>query len=443
MSPKRWPEETTASRALHERAIRVMPGGNTRATVFAEPYPLYAVEAEGAYVIDADGVSRLDCVNNYTALIHGHRHPEIMDRLASQMHRLGAVGMPTETEIALAELLCARAPGFEQIRFMNSGTEAVMTAIRAARAFTNRPAIAKCEGAYHGSYDYAEVSQEPTPSEWGDARPNAIAYVRGTPTRVLDDVVVIPFNHTEQARAILEAEAPRLACVVVDPLPSRVGLVPAQPAFLAMLRDVTQRHGIVLVFDEVISFRLGHSGAQGLFGVRPDLTALAKIIGGGMPVGAVAGAASVMRVFDPRGGKPPMPHGGTFNANPLTMVAGHAAMSLLTRDAYAQLDVMGDRLRDGARAAFAQANIDGQVTGLGSLAKLHLRRNELTDYRSALATPRERAAMAALHREMLNRGVLISPSGLINLSTAMGDAELDLLLDSLAHGLRAARGLLE
>ncbi len=216
-----------------------------------------------------------------------------------------------------------------------------MMALKAARAHTGRPKIAKCEGAYHGSYDYAEVSLDPTPEAWGRNAPVSVAYAKGTPDNVLADVVTIPFNDTEAAVSLIREHGPELACVLVDPMPNRAGLAPADRAYLEALRKVTREVGALLIFDEVITFRLGSRGAQGIWNIDPDLTTLGKIIGGGFPVGAIGGRRDVMAVFDPRPGKPALPHGGTFSANPVTMRAGIAAMELLDDAAFARLDAMG------------------------------------------------------------------------------------------------------
>src|SRR5215813_828827 len=302
----RWAEADSKSAALFARAQGVLPGGNTRTTVYMAPYPPYAAFGEGCFVTDVEGDRRLDCLNNYTSLIHGHAHPAIVEAASRRLAQGSSFPLPTPEEIDLASLLCERLPSAEHVRFTNSGSEAVMMAVKGARAFTRRPKIAKFEGAYHGSYDYVEVSLGSTPETWGSlAAPASTAYSRGTPPSVLADVVVLPFNHAEHAVARIEREARHLAAVLVDPVPNRIGLVPAQTEFLRALRDVTRAHGIVLIFDEVISFRVGYHGAQGAFGVTPDMTTLGKIIGGGFPVGAVAGRADVMAVFDPTRGGPP------------------------------------------------------------------------------------------------------------------------------------------
>ncbi|MDA8253907.1 MAG: aspartate aminotransferase family protein [Rhodospirillales bacterium] len=431
-----YPEGAPNSRALHERAKRVLPGGNTRTTVYMRPFPLYAARGEGCRIWDVDGVARIDCINNFTALIHGHAHPALVAAAAAQLPLGTAFAMPTESEIALAELLAARVPHVDQLRFCNSGTEAVMMAIKAARAFTGRPRIAKVEGAYHGTYDYAEVSLNSTPQDWGGNRPNATATAHGTPESVLAEVVPIPFNNPSAAASLIREAGASLAAVLVDPMPNRAGLVPATAAYIAAIQQAAHDVGALLIFDEVISFRLGYHGAQGLFGAAPDLTAFGKIMGGGFPVGAVGGRAEVMTVFDPSGGHPALPHGGTFSANPVTMRAGHAAMELLDHAAFERLDAMGERVREGFRRALRDAHVAGQVTGLGSLLRVHLIDRPLTDYRSAWLSPAESARLTALHRRLLNHGVIAADYALMALSTPMTDSDLDQIVAGFAAALR-------
>jgi glutamate-1-semialdehyde 2,1-aminomutase len=313
----------------------------------------------------------------------------------------------------------------------------VMMAIKAARAYTGRPVIAKIEGAYHGSYDYAEVSLDPSPANWGSNRPNSIAYARGTPINVLTDVVTIPFNDPTGASALIREAGAKLAAVLIDPMPNRAGLVPASQTYTDAVQEAARAVGALMIFDEVICFRLGYKGAQTLWQTEPDLTTFGKIIGGGFPVGAIAGKAEVMAVFDPTSGKPALPHGGTFSANPVTMRTGLAAMTLLDPEAFERLDANGEMLREGMRRALQDAGIAGRVTGAGSLLRFHLVDRDVADYRSAYLSEAEAKTLAKFHIGLLNRGVLASNTGLVALSTPMTSGTLDEILDAFANALRA------
>lgn len=440
-----FPDLESRSAALTARAREVMPGGNNRTTIFTSPYSIYADSAKGCKVRDVDGTERLDFINNYKSLIHGHAHPAVVEAVTAQIAKGSAISLPTEADIKLAEHLVERVPSADQVRFMNTGTEAVMMMIKAARAFTGRAKIAKCEGCYHGTYDFAEVSLGSRPENWGDpARPAATPYAEGTPDSVLGDVVVIPFNDPENAVKILEEHSSELAGVMIDPIPVVPGCILATDEFVSALRDFCDRTGALLLFDEVVSFRLGYNGFQGNCGVMPDLTALGKIIGGGLPIGAVGGRKDIMAVFDPSSGHARISHGGTFNANPLTMVAGLAAMEAYTPAEVTRLNKLGEIARDGCAEAFRLANITGQnvtirghASGAGSIFMIHLTDQPITNYRENIAHRTEHATRyETLFRLMLNNGILMNPRGLCVLSTAMSENEVDLFIDALVLSLR-------
>jgi glutamate-1-semialdehyde 2,1-aminomutase len=348
-------------------------------------------------------------------------------------------GAPTESEIRLAEMLVERIPGCEKVRFTNSGSEAVMMAVKAARAYTGRPKIAKCEGLYHGSYDFVEVSLDSSPADWGDpAQPNQVPYSAGTPASVLSDVVVLPFNDSEASLRLLEQHATELAAVIVDPLPNRIGLIPASRDFLTTLRSFCSRAGVVLISDEVISFRIGYGGAAAVFGFQADLITLGKVIGGGFPVGAVCGHKDVMSVFDPTGGKPAAPHGGTFNANPVTMAAGSAALELLTPTVLADLNELGDVARQRMQAVIHEAGVPWRVTGEASLFRFVPEQRELVGYRSTWADADSARLLERFTGSLLNHGVLVDHGGLGCLSTVMSEADVDVLERAVEIALREA-----
>lgn len=424
----------TRSEALYERALAVMPGGVSRNTILRRPHPLYAERGEGCYVTDIEGVQRIDFANNMASLIHGHAHPVVVDAVSTQLRRGTAFTLGTEVEVEFAEHMCARSPGFDKIRFVNSGTEAVMACLKAARAVTGRPKIAKVEGAYHGGYDYAEVSQASGPQTWGDYdRPASVRTVQGTPQTVLEDVVVIPFNEPTIAREILDSHGEDIACVLVDFLPHRVGLTPATAGFVEALGDWAHGHSALLVADEVITYRSRYGGAQEWYDVKPDLTALGKMIGGGLPVGAIAGRAEVMDVMNPLTPEVLFPHSGTFSANPLTMAAGLATMKLFDRTAVENLNALGEETRARIEEAIASTGAEACVTGAGSMFRVHTKPFPPRNYRDSYLEPAERHRLDILIDHLFDHGVIMINTGSLTLSTPMGRSEIDTLVTALTE----------
>jgi glutamate-1-semialdehyde 2,1-aminomutase len=331
-------------------------------------------------------------------------------------------------EVELATLLCERVPSLESVRFCNSGTEATMFALRLARAFTGRPKIARIEGGYHGTHDYAEVSTHPDPSEAGPAeqplsRPDSM----GTPQWALEHTVVLPFNNPTAAERILREVGSEVAAVILEPIIGAGGVIAATTEFLQTVRRVTRELGILLVFDEVISLRVAPGGAQELYGVTPDLTTLGKIIGGGLPVAAFGGRADVMELLDPRR-QPSLAQGGTFNGNPLGMAAGLAAMRELTPDVYRDLNRQGERVKDQLAEVFASHGVTAQVNGVGSLFAIHFTDRPVTDYRSkATSNPR---ITRDFFLGLVNHGVLMAPRAMGALSTPMVEQDVQQFIDA-------------
>jgi glutamate-1-semialdehyde 2,1-aminomutase len=419
-----WPDLDSRSGELYERAKAVLPGGISRLQTLVDPFPIYAGRGEGSTIVDVDGTHRLDMMNNFASLIHGHARPEVIDAATKAARNGSCFAMPTEAEIALAELLCTRVKSVDRVRFCNSGTEAVMLALKAARARSGRPRIAKIEGAYHGMYDYAEVSLDSAPDNWGND-PNSVRFAAGSPSAVLDDTVVFPLNDTEAAERILRDAGDSLAAILIDPVPGVFGMIPMTPEFSAMIQRVAHDIGALIVIDEVIALRLGYHGAQAKFGIEPDYTTFAKIIGGGFPVGAVAGTEDAMAVFSHERGKPLNPSSGTFTANPVTMSAGLATMELMTPEAYTALDALGEHARRVAARAFQAAGASGQVTGVGGMFAIHLHERPITDYRSSYPVGDEAARGKALHLALLEAGFIMSPKISAFMSTAMTTDDID------------------
>jgi glutamate-1-semialdehyde 2,1-aminomutase len=429
--------QSSISADLFQRACQVLPGGVSRNTIFRKPHPYYAKGAAGCYITDIDGVPRIDFANNMASLIHGHSFPAMVDAVTQQLQQGTAFTMATEAEVKFAKLLCDRNQGFEKIRFVNSGTEAVMAMIKAARAFTGRPKIAKVEGAYHGSYDFAEVSQTSTPQNWGDSEhPNSVPVAVGTPQNVLDDVVVIPFNDSEIATQILDQFADQIACVLIDPMPHRVGLVPATNEFIKGIYQWTKKNGALLAFDEVITFRTRYSGAQEKYDVKPDLTALGKIIGGGFPVGALTGSDEVMKVLDPREAKVLLPHSGTFSANPITMTAGRIAMELFDQTAVEKINQLALKARQQITEAIKLADIQACVTGGGSMFRLHLKAEPPINYRKAWINPETTQLVKTLLDHLFQEGIIMINTCSAALSSVMTETEIDRLSEAMLNGLK-------
>jgi glutamate-1-semialdehyde 2,1-aminomutase len=425
-----WPDSSSNSNRLFERARRVLPGGISRLQTLVEPFPIYAGSGHGASLVDVDGVARIDFMNNFASLIHGHAHPEVLAAVHEAVDHGSCFSMPTEREIQMAELITERIPRIDKIRFCNSGTEAVMLAIKAARARTGRPCIAKIEGAYHGMYDYAEVSLDSSPDNWGDV-PNATPYTVGTPAAVLADTIVIPFNDAATTERLLRDSGDRLAAVLIDPAPLSCGLVPISEEYTAMLHRVTGELGALLILDEVIAYRLDYHGAQARFGIQADLTTFGKIIGGGFPVGAVGGTDAAMSVFSHANGKPLNASSGTFTANPVSVAAGLRTLELLDNKAYQALEEVGAYARQVCSDAFAASRFKGQVTGIGSMFHLHLHDRPVSDYRTFFARENEAAAIRRIHQKLLHDGFILAPKLAGFLSTVNTPQQLDQFAQSL------------
>ncbi|MAB78057.1 MAG: aspartate aminotransferase family protein [Planctomycetes bacterium] len=423
------------SASLYERALEILPGGVSRNTVLRKPHPVYVDSAAGCRVTDVEGVERIDFSNNMASLIHGHAHPAIVAAVTEQLGKGTAFALATEVEVRYAEYLCSRNGAFERLRFVNSGTEATMGVLKASRAFTGRPKIAKVEGAYHGQYDYAEVSQTAGPASWGSAdHPSSVPVAHGTPASALADVVIIPFNDPERAVSILDEHKGELACVLLDLMPHRVGLKPADAEFVSALRRWTREDGALLALDEVITFRSEFGGAQAWYDITPDLTALGKPIGGGFPVGAIAGRAEVMDVMNPLAKKVLFPHSGTFSANPMTLTAGLVAMELYDEAAVARLNALAKRAMDGIEDAIRSTGVRACVTGGGSMFRVHFKERAPLNYRQAYATPEEARQLTVLLDHLFDEGFMMINTCSAALSTAMGEPEIDGLVAAMKRG---------
>ncbi|MEM9409635.1 MAG: aspartate aminotransferase family protein [Planctomycetota bacterium] len=428
----------TKSQQLYAEACQVLPGGISRNTIYRKPNPSYVSHGSGCRVTDVDGFERVDFANNMCSLIHGHAHAPTVSAVSQQLAKGTAFTLATEPELRFAQHLCNRNASFEKIRFMNSGTEAVMSGIKLARAVTGRPKIAKTEGAYHGTYDYAEVSQKAKPENWGDRdKPNCVPVANGTPQGALDDVVIFPFNQIDKTLELLDQNRDQLACVVLDLLPHRVGLIPAEQDYIEAIRHWTENNGALLMFDEVITFRMGYGGAADWYDVDADLTAMGKIIGGGFPVGALAGKEKYLTAMDPSQTILPLPHSGTFSANPITMTAGLATMTPFDQNSVERLNQLGEYARHQITDAIEQSGVTACVSGAGSMFRVHLRNEIPTEYRATYQDEQEVAQIKKLVAFLFDQGFMMINTCSGALSTAMEHAEIDDLATALKDGLKS------
>jgi glutamate-1-semialdehyde 2,1-aminomutase len=416
------------SKSLYSRATKVLPGGvdsPVRAFQAVGGTPLFVSRASGARLVDVDGNKYVDYVMSWGPLLHGHAPSGQTRAIIAAVKRGTSYGAPTALEHTLGERVRALMPSMEMVRFVSSGTEAAMSAARVARAFTGRNRIVKFEGCYHGHADAFLVKAGSGATTFG--APTS----PGVPAAVVADTLLARYNDLDSVDAVIRAHAGQIAAVMVEPIAGNMGLVPPADGFLAGLRDRCAAHGILLVFDEVISgFRAAAGGAQQVFGITPDLTCLGKIIGGGLPVGAYGGRADVMRMVSPAG---PVYQAGTLSGNPVAMTAGLWALQRLTPRLYKDLARRGARLAAGFAEAARAANVPLQVNAFGSLVTPFFTNAPVRDYESALRA--DTKAYGAFFQGMLKRGIYPPPSQFEAwfLSAAHTDADVAKTIAA-AHG---------
>ena len=386
------------SEELFRRAQAVIPGGvNSPVRAFrgVGGNPIFITRGEGSHIFDADGNEYIDYVGSWGPLLLGHRHPEVIRALEEALKIGTSFGAPTEREIELAEEIRAAVPSIEMVRLVNSGTEATMSAIRLARGFTGRDLTVKFEGCYHGHVDSLLVKAGSGMATLG------IADTQGVPRAFCDTTIALPFNSVEAVEQAFHAHGAKIASVIVEPVVGNMGCVPPGPGFLEALREITARHGAILIFDEVMTgFRLARRGAQELYGIHPDLTTLGKVIGGGLPIGAYGGRADIMSRVAPSG---PVYQAGTLSGNPLAVSAGLAMLRHIKAhpEIYTQLESRAARLTGSAPAGVT-------VNRVGSMFTFFFTDQPVTDYESAKRS--DTARFGRFFRLMLERGIYLAPS---------------------------------
>ncbi|MBN8888535.1 MAG: glutamate-1-semialdehyde 2,1-aminomutase [Rudaea sp.] len=429
--------DTAGSGKLFEAACKVIPGGvnsTARATWSGwTPYPLFVRSGQGSHLTDVDGNEYIDYLLGLGPMIFGHRPPRVTQAVVDFIQQRGTVfALPTEDEARLAQKIIAAVPSVDQVRLCNTGTEAVLYATRLARAFTGRRKIIRFEGMYHGFSDGVYWSKHPSLDKAGpDNRPVAVAQGPGMPKGVEENLIILPWNDAQALADAIAREGDQIAAVLSEPIMCNTGCILPQPGYLEAMRELTQKHGIVLIFDEVITgFRLGLAGAQGRLNIRPDLSVFAKGVGGGFPVAAMGGRADIMALV--ANGTVSM--AGTYSANGIAIAAANAALDELnTPGLYEKLDAVSDELRLGLGKVLQDAGLPAYVVGLGPLMQVWFAKEEIHNYRDA-----ERRADQEIFRKwwegMLAKGVLFHPGAYENLFVSTAHSH-----DDVAKTLAAAK----
>ncbi len=407
--------------AVEEWASKYVPDGDYREGSWLEPYPTVMMRGDGCYLYDADGHSYIDFSNNWTALVLGNNPPKVVEAIREQVQKGLAAAAPTESVYQWAQMICERVASVDRIRFCCTGVEAVMFAIRGARAYTGKDKILKMEGNYHGTYDPVE------PGVGWQSLPT------GLPKSVEQDVLVTRFNDKEAAERIIKENKDELAVVIVEGIMGAGGLIPPKDDYLKFLRKVTTENNVLLIVDEVISFRLAIGGAQQIYDVKADLTVFGKTIGGGLPVGAFGGRQDVMAVFSPKRERPAH-HTGTFAGNPISAAAGIAGLKEMTKEALDRINSLGDSLAEGIQRVLSDLKIKAQVTGYGSLHQIHFTPEPVTHAAVSLIT-QDRNISRLFHLAMLNRGMFVAKRNMYNVSMPMTQTEIDKVVTAIADAL--------
>ncbi|MBW1862737.1 MAG: aspartate aminotransferase family protein [Deltaproteobacteria bacterium] len=441
---KEYVSRTAKSKTFDQTACQYLPGGSTRSATDSHPYPIYMSSGKGCFLVDVDGNEYIDFMNNYTVLILGHVHPKVTQAVSEQIQEGILLGAPSQSQYELAQLICERIGSVDRIRFCNTGTEGVMYALRAARAVTGRTKVVKMEGGFHGNTEQTEISVSPDLALAGPAEsPIPIPETPGVPQGVLQDILVAPFNNIEATKKIIHNNRKEVAAVIVEPVMGASGMIPAKKEFLKFLREITTQNNIMLIFDEIITFRLSPGGYQAICDVRPDFTTFGKIIGGGFPIGAFGGREDIMDLFSPKR-KNPMHHSGTFNGNAVTMAAGIAAMKEIDDSLISNINKLGDKLRKGIQDLFNKKGIRGQVTGMGSLMNIHFSTRSVVDLRSAKANWNSSVPIRdLLSLALRNNGIYTPQRVMLCISSPMTDKEIHQTLQAFEESLGMLKPVME
>ena len=422
-------QRTSKSREIIEDAKRFVPDGDMRISIWFEPYPAVMAKGDGCHLYDEDGNDYLDFSNNWTSMVLGNNNPKVVEAICKQAPMGSAMAAPPKQAYEWAQILCERIPSMERVRFCTSGTEAVMFAIRGARAFTGKDKILKMEGNYHGSYDPMEMTVG-----WRRLPP-------GLPKSAELDMLVVPFNDKVAAEKMIKENKDELAAVIVEGVMGAAGMIPPEDDYLKFLEETAHANDVLLILDEVISFRLSTGGTQEIYGVKPDLTVLGKAIGGGLPSGAFGGRKEVMAVYSPRH-KHPAHHAGTFVATPIAVAASVAGLNELTTEAIDRINGLGWSLAKGLQSVLDELKIKAQIKGYGSLQQIHFSPEPISTASTAFFTI-DRDILRLFHLSLMNKGIFIPNRGFFAVSTPMGEAEINRAVEASAETLTELKPLIE
>ena len=420
------------SELLYEKAKELMPGGVNSPVRAFKPYPFFTSHAKGSKLHDVDGNVYIDYCMAYGPLILGHAHPQIIGAVREQLEKGTIYGTPTEAEVRLAELITSVVPCIEMLRLVNTGTEATMHAIRAARGYTRRDKIVKFEGCYHGAHDYVLVKAGSGATTFG--APTSL----GVPEDTTKNTIVLPFNNVESFKRVVDQNRGEIATVIVEPVVGNAGVILPKEGYLQTIRKITKEEGIVLIFDEVITaFRLALGGAQEYYGVIPDMATLGKIMGGGFPIAAFGGKKEIMELISPLG---KIYQASTFSGNPVSVTAGLMTLSTLMENQntlYKQLEQMGGKIREGLRDIVEDAEVPAHVNGITSMFQIFFTDQPVVDYVAAQGS--DKAKFMRYQLELMKRGVFVPPSQFETcfISTAHTNEDITKTLEEMDSAIRA------
>ncbi len=424
-----YEEKFSVSKQNHEKILKYIPGGATRSLSYFRPFPIHIEYGEGAYVFTPGGHKLFDITNAYGALVLGHGDSDVADAVCSGIKKGSQYSTPSMGQYKLAKLLCERVPGFDRIRFVNSGTEATLFALRTARAFTGKDKIIKMAGGFHGTHDCVAAS----------TKKNVIT--AGIPKGMTEDMIEVKFNDCDALEKAIRKNAGELAAVIMEPFLGAGGIILPEEGFLQFARDITEKYNVLLIFDEIFSFRVNEGGCQALYGVTPDITTVGKVVGGGLPIGVFGGKEKIMDIFCHEKTEKPLYHSGTFNGYETVMQAGYAAMKKYDALAIEGINELGAYFQTGLLKTFNENSLNIHSNQIGSLLNMHFVNKEVVSHDIVLEA--EEKLHELMHVSLLNKGIFTIPRGLFILSCVMTKDEIDNLLDKIDESLKELLPLIE